>query len=353
MNVNFDLLISGCNTRCRHCYVNGGPERNMPTKDVLLCIRKLDEIAAHLPFPASFTLDNEPFNHPDIASIIRAASCVSHIEHFHHGMTTGIALMQRQDKESAVSAYLECGCSDFGVTLHGNAEHHDEIVRRKDAFQASVKAAEYLKSCGASINVSLMFNRHFPTDATEIDAVLHRLQPDFVYFAVPNYTPHSRMIEYESFRASLDDLAAVLPYLDKWIQDTAGIMYRASQSTPGAVIKQLESGLNYQELFRQEQNELYLSVHQSCMLYMGNTGAETALLGDLRTLDASQLADALRHSPGNRDYGAFYDTDCLPEKNALIRALKQLPPDRMYADPPSVIYRGLKELQIPTKIIPI
>ena len=95
MDINFDLIISGCNTRCRHCYVNGGPGRNIPLSDALRCIARLDELGAALPVSASFTMDNEPFNHPDIAAIIRAAASVKHIAHFHHGMTTGIALLRR------------------------------------------------------------------------------------------------------------------------------------------------------------------------------------------------------------------------------------------------------------------
>lgn len=58
MNVNFDILVSGCNTRCKHCYVNGGPGSMMKLEDALLFIEKLDALAEFLPFEASFTLDN-------------------------------------------------------------------------------------------------------------------------------------------------------------------------------------------------------------------------------------------------------------------------------------------------------
>lgn len=84
MTVNFDILISGCNTRCRHCYVNGGPGGMMKAEDALLLIEKLDSLAELLPFEASLTLDNEPMNHPDIASIIHKAAAANHIENYHH-----------------------------------------------------------------------------------------------------------------------------------------------------------------------------------------------------------------------------------------------------------------------------
>ena len=226
MEVNFDLLISGCNTRCRHCYVNGGPGRNMPLEDALLCIEKLDELVAALPYNASMTLDNEPMNHPDIVKIIRAASAVKHIENFHHGMTSGIALLNRKDRAEVMKAYLGCGLSEFGITLHGNAEHHDFIVRRKGAYAASLEAARFMRSCGAQVAISLMLNRFFAEDAAEIDAVLTELKPDYIYFAIPNYTPHANMPDFEPYRASMDTLSALRPMLDGWQQDADELFER-------------------------------------------------------------------------------------------------------------------------------
>ena len=176
MTVNFDFLVSGCNTRCKHCYVNGGPGSMMKLEDALLFIERLDSLAELLPFKASFTLDNEPMNHPDIASIIRKVAATSHIENYHHGMTSGIALMCRNDRDVVMQAYLDCGYNDFGITVHGNAFHHDEIVRREGAFQLAVEAAEYMKSSGAEVGVSLMFNRYFADDASEIDARIQQLK---------------------------------------------------------------------------------------------------------------------------------------------------------------------------------
>ena len=46
--INFDLLVAGCDTRCKHCYVNGGPLKRMDGDDAVLCIEQLDAIAAYL-----------------------------------------------------------------------------------------------------------------------------------------------------------------------------------------------------------------------------------------------------------------------------------------------------------------
>ena len=351
MELNVDLLLAGCDTECRHCYVNGGPGRLMPLEDALLCLQRLDEIAALLPFPASFTLDNEPIKHPEIAAILRSATGLKHIEHYHHGMTTGLALLRRPDREAVVKSYLDCGCVSFGVTLHGDAAHHDEIVRRKGAFRASLEAAAFLKSCGAELNVSLLLNRFFREDAAALDRVIRELKPSFIYFAVPNYTPHARMMGFEDYRARLSDLIALSPLLRDWGQDAEALLAQAEQSTPGAAAERLERGLDLQALFRQDQQELYCTVHQDRQLYLGNTGAETALLGDLRTLDPALAAERLSREPGNRDYTAFYDPDTLPEAGTLAGALRRLPADRLYSDEASVLYRGLAALGVPTRIL--
>lgn len=68
--INIDFLVSGCNTHCHHCYVNGGPGHMMPIEDVLLCIKKLDTIAAYLPNDTIFTLDHEPMNHSHLEQIL-------------------------------------------------------------------------------------------------------------------------------------------------------------------------------------------------------------------------------------------------------------------------------------------
>lgn len=77
--INIDFLVAGCNTHCKHCYVNGSPGPMMPIEDVILCIKRLEEIAKYLPVGTSFTLDHEPINHPQIEQILYAASHTKNI----------------------------------------------------------------------------------------------------------------------------------------------------------------------------------------------------------------------------------------------------------------------------------
>lgn len=346
MEINIDFLVSGCNTRCLHCYVNGGPDSMMDIVDVLLCLDKLNELGEYFQENISFTLDNEPMNHPQIDKILDIASKKSNIVNFHHGMTTGIGLMNRKDKERVVDAYFRNGYRTFGSTFHGVGSNHDEIVRRFGAYGKSISAIKFLKERGARIEVSLMFNRYFSGDVQEIQVMINKLNPNRVDLVIPIFTPHRNMMNFEPYRGNLEDLEK---YLSIW--DSGRLFNQIEYYTPLAIIEQLERGLKLKELFQREQRELYLSLHQDCNLYVGNTGSETLLLGDLRKLEIKSLVGKIKSLSGNRDYTAFYDLKLLPNEEELIKALKAISQENVYGDMESVIYRGLAELNIPTKII--
>ena len=349
--INFDLLVAGCDTRCRHCYVNGGPLPRMKGDDAIECIERLDAIAACLGEEANFTLDHEPMGHPEIVRILDAAAHTKHIRYFHHGMTTGVGLMRRDDKEAVLGRYFALGYKSFGITIHGGEALHDEIVRRKGAYSASVAFGEFAKSRGAELDVSLMVNRHFPKQREEISKTLDRLKPDFVYIALPIFTPHGNGMDYEPYRMSVQDAEALGGWFHALGKDDAELIERARESSVGFAASTLQKGQDLVSLFAAPQGEKYLAVHPDCRLYMGNSGAETECLGDLRLLDSEATAKRIAEAPDNRDYGAFYDPAVLPETERLIEALKTLSQETVYGDFPSAIYRGLAALNVPTRIL--
>lgn len=108
-------------------------------------------MAAFLPQGTSFTLDNEPINHPQICKIIAAAASTEKIRYDYHGMTTGLALIVRDDRDAVTDAYLAHGYDFFGITFHGIGAHHDEMVCQNGAFACSVQAANYIKARGSGL----------------------------------------------------------------------------------------------------------------------------------------------------------------------------------------------------------
>ena len=220
----------------------------------------------------------------------------------------------------------------------------------KGAYEKTVAAARYLKEQGMALEVSLMLNRFFPADAESITALLEELQPDSVFCAIPIFTPVGSMEEFEACRANLQELEALKDYLPRWKQDGEAFLRNARELTVSAAAEKLKKGPGLRALFEAPQDEVYLTVHPDCLLYVGNSGAETRCLGDLRTLDPEKTAEELRKLPGNRDYGAFYDPADLPDTYDLVQALECLPQELVYGDFESVLYRGLAELGVSTRM---
>lgn len=352
MDINVDFLVSGCNTHCKHCYVNGGPGPLMRTNDALACIEKLDQIAAFFPDGASFTftLDHEPMNHPDIGKILDASSRTKHIICYHHGMTTGLGLMARGDREAVIQAYLENGYHEFGVTLHGVSAHHDEIVSRKGAFDQSIAAACFLSQMGCWVQISLMVNRFFAEDADRISRLIDEMDVDDVYFEIPIFSPHANMMGFEPYRATLETFEAIRRDLPGWRQDAEKIMESAAQNAVGRAEEKLRS-MDLHRLWEKKQDALYLSLHQDCALYVGNSGAETRLLGDLRKLEPEIAAETIKKLPGNADYGAFYDMETVPDNERVLAAIKTIPRNLVYGNFASILYRAFVELGIPSILL--
>ncbi len=350
MEINIDFLVSGCNTRCKHCYVNGGPGPLMEAGDALACIEKLDQIAKFLPEGTSFTLDHEPMNHPEIGKILSAASRTKYITNFHHGMTTGAGLMARRDKEAVVKAYLENGYNHFGITLHGISTHHDEIVNRKGAFDKAIAAARFFSQMGCRVQISLMVNRFFAEDADQISRLIDEAGVDEIYFAIPIFTPHANMMAFEPYRATLKTFEKIYHYLPRWNQNPEKIMESARQNSIGTVGERLQN-IDLHNLWKEKQETLYLTLHQDCTLYIGNSGAETQALGDLRELEPESVANIIQNLPGNIDYGAFYDIEDLPSTEDVLNTIKNIPQDLVYGDFASVLYRAFVALAIPTKFL--
>ena len=181
--------------------------------------------------------------------------------------------------------------------------------------------------------------------------MLKRLNPDRIFLAIPIFTPHQKMLDFESYRATLETFQGLRGYLNAWSQNEQELLETAQSNSVGSAMERLEQGMDLSALFRQEQNELYLTVHPDCKLYVGNSGAETDCLGDLRTLDAKETAGIIKTLPGNRDYGAYYNFGNLPSLDQVRGALKSLDQSLVHGDFESILYRAFAQLRIPTKIL--
>jgi len=71
MKYTFEITVSGCSTKCKHCYVSGGPGINISFSDYIICIEKMAKVFEYFQGnDISLTLGNEKYNHPRILDIM-------------------------------------------------------------------------------------------------------------------------------------------------------------------------------------------------------------------------------------------------------------------------------------------
>ena len=146
MEYNIDILVAGCNTRCMHCYVDGGPGPCMAPEDFRLCLDRLGPAFERFGRRLSFTLDNELYNHPGALALLRYVADHAAANYFHHGSTTGIALLRRADRRALLKLLLDNGWAKASFAIHGGAASHNRIVANPEGLDALVKAAALLSS---------------------------------------------------------------------------------------------------------------------------------------------------------------------------------------------------------------
>jgi len=195
-----------------------------------------------------------------------------------------------------------------------------------------------------------MMNRFFIDDAEKISRLIENIGADDTYLAIPIYTPHPNMMLFEPYRATLEDFDSIFCYLPSWNQDVEQIMKKAHQNSIGRARERIPH-MDLHQLWTEKQDVLYLSVHQDCTLYVGNSGVETRNLGDLRQLDPKDTAEVIKNLPGNYDYSAFYDIEAIPDVKSILRAIDAIPQNLVYGDFASILYRALAGLAIPTKLL--
>ncbi len=339
MEYNIDFLIAGCSTNCRHCYIDGGPAPIMPYEDVMLCLKKLQPAFRRFGKALSFTLDNEACLHPRLADILQYIYRECPENDFHHGSTTGIAFNHRLDKAQLWRLQKELGL-DFGrITLHGGEKNHDLITRTPGFFAESLEYARFLRANGGRMEVNLMLSRLLVDDREAVTAALETLRPDAVFLNVTNAAPNRRLWDYQQWRVSLTDAEKLDGYLSRWGLDEDKTLDRLKNSTHRALVKQLE-----REGPPKEPGHCFLSLHRDRTLWLGNTGMERRLLGDLGQLTEEQIIAQLEACPSNWNFypSAFADPPAFDR--VLAHAKAHTRQELLYPDTDSLLSRMTQEL---------
>ena len=355
METNLDLLIAGCNTRCRHCYVDGGPEQAMPIESVRLLfprLRRFLDAQNQLGLKASLTLDNEVFNHPQAPEVYALTAQYLKPYTYHHGSTTGLALLKQAEPEALLRDLKAEGWDTFSLSLHGGEAAHDQILGRTGAFKALGEAARLFKEAGCKLVISLIVGKPLIDGRDAVSAFLDQNPHDEVYMALVDHAPIQRLMDYLPLRPSMADLAPLAPYLQQWGVAGKAFFAEAARGSERACLGLMREWGIWDNIPRSSER-IYLSLDQDLNLYYGNTGLRQAYLGNFAQDEAEALAEKTARLAANELFwDSCFNLDALPGFGGFDKDSKKAVEENLvFSDWDSCLSYWMARAGIPTRLI--
>jgi len=325
MKYTFEITIAGCVTNCAHCYVNGGMGSSMCFDDYRFCIEKLTPTLNRLNGDIAVTLGNELFCNPDIAKIINYSSD-SIPKYFSYRdfavPTTGIALVNRKDRNDILHSLRSAEAEKFMLALHGNRDNHNRVVQNPNAFDELFRTADFFAENGFDVLFNLIVSKPLLDDFSE---TLERLSdiPCKARLTVPLYVPTERMRRYQSMRADYSDCMRIAELADKYGVDINSLNEHCKYHSEKAVLTDISTnGFNYDLEKSNAADWTFFNITQNFDVYYGNVGAHTKHLGNLKNMSKDELYQSIIPLEANCDYNAFYDDEIFYTLEKHIVALQ-------------------------------
>lgn len=354
MQYTFEISMAGCSTNCMHCCVDGGPSRNMSLSNYIQCLEKLKPILERIEGDISVTPGDEPLNHPQAKDIISVTHEI--MPQYYAGIgfdtpTTGLGFMKRKDKEEILDALRKVGSSDVMLTLHGNEEHHNEIVRNPLGYEGIANTAEYFHSQGFNIIYNLILSKYLVEDWDTVVSFLKKYHSSRVYLTIPFYIPIDRLKTYQTIRAEYDDCIKLKGRLSELGIDETEFFRKVESNCEKAIVQRLKDGYDYKKAAEQSPNWAFFNVSKDMDLYYGNAGARTKLLGNLLEASEEELYQKIISLKANYDYSAYYDVEKLPPIQRILERVEPLHTNYVYSEESNCLYWWFNQCQIPNIIL--
>lgn len=282
MKYTFEITISGCNTYCKHCYVSGGPG---PDMDLLLYTKIIERLADILPkqgHDISVTLGNEPMKHPQIMRILALTheTIPNFFSYSDFALpTTGIALMEREDREQIIAELRKIGAEKVMLTLHGAPRHHNQLVSNPKGFETIVSAANFFWKHGFHVHFNFMLNRFMTVDWDEMISLLPKYPNMDGHIRIPLYLPVKRLRNFQPYRAQYQDCLLLKNKLSVFSLDEEAFFDQVEMYQEQAVATQTKNW-DFAERNRLQPQWTFFHIDQKGELYYGNVGMHTRYLGN-------------------------------------------------------------------------
>lgn len=355
MQYTFEITVAGCNTRCKHCYISGGPAKSMKLDAFQYCLTHLRPVLERLEGDIAVTLGNEPFLHPQAKEVFSAAYAIVPEYFFYDDFdypTTGIALASRRDREDVLQFLDHNNYRRVMLTLHGNPQHHNDIVCNPNAYTQTKNAAELFHAHGMSIECNLMLNRYLVEDWDQVLDSLESMHCNHAHITIPLYLPVDRLRAYQPLRPQLEDCLPLLSKMNAFGLDPNSFQHKLTENCEQAVMASHADGWDYRDAERSQPQWTFFHIDQDLNLYYGNVGQHIKLLGNLKNMTEEALYRSIIQFPANFNYSAYYQIEAIPPFEVIRERLSPLQTNYVYPDAESCLYRWLDQCGIPTRLIP-
>ena len=313
MEYNIDILVAGCNTRCAHCYVDGGPEKAMTIEDFNCCMEKLKPVFSYFQGRCNFTLDNEVYNHKDALSILQKA--FEFPEYYHHGSTTGIALLHHPKRDEIISLIKKTQFPWASIALHAGSKVHNELVNHPKAMEDILAITPILKEAGIEIWLSLMLTKYLLADLNEMDQLLDQIPYDHLLPVIPSYYPTARLIKYQDARLNKEEYGKIISFLKNRNADVKEIEKACMEYNE---LSLLEHPDEYDiEKMLKAKNAAFFHIDHQLDFYVGNTGIKLRKCGNIKECSSQEIIEWIQNADDN-----WYETSILHYQD-LIEAVKK------------------------------
>ncbi len=297
MNYNVDILVAGCNTSCLHCYVDGGRAKIMEFEDFKTCLDKLQKVFEVLKDKISFTLDNELYNHPQCLEILEYVKDHAKNNYFHHGSTSGIAIMSQSRKTKILKVLKDNGWLEASLAIHGSYKTHDVIVSKNGALTSLIEAANFLKDNGLEVWISLIFNKEMLKELDDISKILQGIKYDHILPVICDYLPLPRLRKYQRIRCDKDDYQKIIPFLKAQGVDTEDLEEKVASFNEVNIMRCLDYSMVQKELLSND--AAFFHIDHKLDFYLGNTGSSLGYIGNIRKLSTDEILQAIKSSKDN------------------------------------------------------
>lgn len=341
MKITIDLRITGCQTRCWHCYVNGGPGSFMSLSEIMEIgsfLRRAVPIFKQHFSTVSPYLDLEPVSHPDIVKIIQFFASENIIPFNESIPTTGVSLAQRDDYHEVLNAFKKIGIKGFEFTLHGDEQFHNKTVSNRRALEFQLISLKRIKEYGFEVYSNVMISKKLVEDFDEVCQFLTENVFDSINLTVPIFVPTDRLRKFEVHRANLDDIATIIDneLFRTCLNNNFWLKYK--DCTEKAFLKKISDfDSTWEDMINKFPQWVFITILPGLDLYYGNGNLLHNRIGNIKETEFEMLIESIMKLKSNYCINGYYNTDLLPPPRDLIQEYGQPSNEKVYPSLDDVI----------------